>query len=121
MKPTVDKTGNPVQVDGSLIVAFETRIEDPPPELSDAEIRQLAITTVEPKWPVGSVKSGETIQAEVSVNEQGQLTGSAYPHSTTSVAAIMSMNDALRKWTFRPLIRNGKPQYFHGVVKFIVP
>jgi hypothetical protein len=28
---------------------------------------------------------------------------------------------AISQWTFRPLIRDGKPQYFHGVVRFVVP
>ncbi|MGA9670416.1 MAG: hypothetical protein WBQ94_14480, partial [Terracidiphilus sp.] len=77
------------------------------------------ITTIQPVWPVGSVKSGDVIQIDIGVNEQGQVTGAGFKGG--SVAAQIAANDALRKWTFRPLIRNGKPQYFHGIVKFIVP
>ncbi len=29
--------------------------------------------------------------------------------------------NAISQWTFRSLIRDGKPQYFHGTVKFAVP
>ncbi|MGA9668639.1 MAG: hypothetical protein WBQ94_05480, partial [Terracidiphilus sp.] len=36
IKPATDKTGTPMQVDGSLVFAFETRIDDPLPELTDA-------------------------------------------------------------------------------------
>ena len=120
VKPATDKTGKRVQVDGCLSFSFETRIEDPLPELTDAEVRELATKMVEPVWPSGSVKSGEIVEVEVSVNEQGQLTGTGYPGSKAPVAAILAVNDAMRQWIFRPLIRNGKPQYFHGHLKFIV-
>jgi hypothetical protein len=88
--------------------------------LSDAEIRQLATKIVEPEWPVNSVEPGQVVEAEVSVNEQGKLTGLAFSKTKASISAIGAVNDAVSQWNFRPLIRNGKLEYFHGVVKFIV-
>jgi hypothetical protein len=117
-KPAVDATGKPVQVDGPISFAFETRLENPLPELSDEEIRRLATKSVEPAWPK-SVHSGEVIEAEISVNEEGKLTGTAF-HSKAPADAIMVVMNTMKQWTFQPLIRDGKPQYFHGTVKFIV-
>jgi hypothetical protein len=118
LKPAVDSAGQKVQVDGGLGFSFETKIGDPLPQLTDSEVRGLATKVVEPEWPAGSVKSGDVIEAEVSVNEEGRLTGSGYSHVPLILQG--AVNDALRQWTFRPLIQNGKPQYFHGTVKFIV-
>jgi hypothetical protein len=98
--------------------AFVTTVGPPPLHLSDSEMRALAAKTVEPEWPKGSGQSGQTIEAEVSVNEQGQLTGVAFKQG--QVAAQMAINDALNKWVFRPFLRDGKPQYVHGTVTFTI-
>lgn len=45
--------GKSVQVDGGLGFAFDTKIGNPLPELSDAEIRALATKIVEPAWAPG--------------------------------------------------------------------
>ncbi len=119
LKPAVDKSGNHVQVDGGLGFSFETKIGDPLPELSDSEVRILATRIVEPTWPAGTLKSGEVIEMYVSVNEMGMLTGTGF--NKVPAAAQGPLLSAIRQWTFTPLIRNGKPQYFHGVVRFTVP
>lgn len=118
MKPAVDRDGNHVQIDGGLGFAFETTIADPLPHLSDEEVRALASNTVEPRWPKWSVHPGDVVTVEISVNEQGKLTGSSFPGGAT--AAQLTADGALAHWKFRPLIKDGKPQYFHGTVKFTV-
>lgn len=118
-KPAVDKSGNRVQVDGGLGFSFETRIENPLPELSDAEVRSLAIKLDEPKWPSNGLKSGEVIEVQISVDEQGNLAGIGF--AKVPAAAQGAVLNARREWKFRPLIRDGKPQYFHGVLHFVVP
>jgi hypothetical protein len=122
MKPAIDKTGKQVQVDGSLSFAFETRVEDPLPELSDTEVRQLAIKIDEPVWPTNFVRPGQVIEISVAVDEQGQVAGVSYTKVPPSGAApvLMAASDALHHSTFRPLVRNGRPQYFHGTLRFIV-
>jgi hypothetical protein len=119
LKRAVDSSGNPVQVDGALGFAFETRIEDPLPYLSDTEVHALAIKTVEPKWPAGSVKPGDAIEVEISVNEEGKLTGVSFKNIPNFL--VGPINYALSQWTFHPFMRDGKAQYFHGTVKFSVP
>jgi hypothetical protein len=119
IKAAVDKTGKPVQVDGPISFAYETRIENPFPHLSDEETRQLATKIVEPVWPK-SVHAGQVIEADISVNEQGKFAGVGFAHMTVPPDALVAVTNALRQWTFRPLIRDGKPQYFQGVVKFTV-
>jgi len=118
-KPAVDESGHRVQVDGGLGFSFDTRIGDSLPELSDAEVRSLAINLTQPQWPSDAVRSGEVIEVQVSVNEEGKLTGTGFTNVPT--IAQGAVIDASRQWRFRPLIRNGKPQYFHGVVRFTAP
>ena len=118
LKPAVDRSGNHVQVDGGLGFTFSTTIEDPLPQLTNDEIRQLATNIVEPVWPTGSVHRGDVIEAEISVNEQGKLTGMGF--TKTPVPVQGAVINALQQWKFRPLIRDGKPQYFHGTVQFKV-
>ncbi len=119
MKPAVDKSGQPVEVEGGLGFAFETRLADALPKLSDAEVRALATKVVEPVWPLGLIKSGEVVEASVSVNEQGELAGMGFPK--VPAGAQGAVMNALHQWTFRPLIRDGRRQYFHGTVSFTVP
>ena len=118
LKAAVDRSGNRVQVDGGLGFTFLTSIEDALPQLTNEDVRKLATKIIEPTWPAGSVHSGDVIQAEVSVNEQGKLAGMGF--TKTPIAVQGAVINALQQWTFLPLIRNGKPQYFHGTVEFRV-
>jgi TonB family protein len=118
-KAAVDQSGKAVQVKGGLGFTFETRIDNPLPILSNAQIRELATKIVEPVWPASGLQHGQIVLVEISVNEEGKLTGSSY--SKTPPAALRAVNDAIRKWSFRPLIRDEKPQYFHGTLEFVVP
>lgn len=81
-------------------------------------MRALATKIVEPLWPDGSTKSGQIVEAEVSVNEEGKLTGVGF--SKVPGDLVGPVNLALSEWVFKPLIRDGKPQYFHGTVRFVV-
>jgi hypothetical protein len=77
-KPAV-ADGKPGQVDGGLGFAFDTKIGDPLPELSDAEVRALATRIVEPVWGPGLGHSGDVVEVDIGVNEQGKLTGGDTP------------------------------------------
>jgi TonB family protein len=120
LKPAVDGDGTRVQVEGGIGFSFETKIDNPLPLLSNADIRQLATKVAEPVWPANGLQRGQIVTVEISVNEQGKLTGTSYK-GTTSAAAVGALMDAIKKWEFRPLIRDGKPQYFHGTLEFVVP
>jgi hypothetical protein len=119
LKPAVDKEGKPVQVDGGLGFAFETSVGVPLPELNDAEVRALAVSTAEPDWAKFALAAGTVLELQVSVNETGVLTGTGFRQ--VPPAAQGAVMDAIQKWRFRPLLRDGKAQYFHGTVRFVVP
>lgn len=119
LKPVRDKEGNPVQVDGALGFAFETVVGDPLPQLSDGEVRSLASHIVEPQFTPGSLPSGTNIDVQVSINEQGKLTGTGW--NGVPNAAFGPVSIAIDQWTFRPYLRDGKPQYIHGTLRFVVP
>jgi hypothetical protein len=117
LTPTANN-GRPIQVDGGLALSFATTQGEPIPHLTDSEVRELATHVVDPVWPSGA-QHGLILEAEVSVDEHGSLAGTSFPHFPP--AMVFPVNDALRQWRFQPLIRNGKPQYFHGTVRFAVP
>ena len=87
--------------------------------LGDAEVRALATKIVEPVWAPGSAHSGDVVEVDIGVNEQGKLAGEGYTKVPSNLQGPVMT--AISQWTFRPLIRDGKPQYFHGVVRFVVP
>lgn len=120
LKPTLDKDGNPVQIDGGLGFSFETKIGVPLPQLTDAQVRSLATRIVEPLWPA-DLKSGTVIEALVSVDQSGSLAGVSYHAPASLTDGVLAINQALKQWIFRPLIRDGEPQYFQGMVRFTVP
>jgi hypothetical protein len=117
LKPAVDKDGNRLQVEGGIGFAFETKIGDPLPQLSDAEVRALATHTVEPEWPSSGLTKGQVIRIDVSVNEKGEMAG--YGMGSVPPAAAGPVMKAITQWRFKPLVRDGKAQYFHATVEFI--
>jgi hypothetical protein len=119
LPPTLGKDGQPTQIDGAMTFSFETKIGVPLPELDDAQTRALAIQMVEPDFSGPQFHKGDVFFVQVSVDEQGKVAGTGF--RSTSPSAAMILMSATRQWTFHPLIRDGKPQYFHGNLKFVVP
>jgi hypothetical protein len=124
IKPPVDASGNRLQLEGGLGFNFETAIGNPLPVLSDDEARALAIRVVEPEFPASVLKPGVRYRVRIAVNEQGKFTGGAagdteipgtQPMPGGGVFPVMM---ALEQWQFKPLIRDGKPQYFHAELVF---
>jgi hypothetical protein len=118
LAPVLDKEGKPSQLQGGIGFAFDTTIADPWPELSDSQVRALAIKKVEPVWPESGVKYGQVIKLPIQVNEEGKLVGM----NLQGMPAIASepLRVAMREWRFQPLMKDGKPQYFEGTLEFIV-
>jgi hypothetical protein len=119
LPPSIGKDGQPTQIDGPITFAFETKIGVPLPELSDAETRALAIQIVDPDFSSPQFHKGDAFFVQISVDEHGKVAGTDF--RSTSPATAMTIMKATRDWTFHPLIRDGKPQYFHGNLKFVVP
>jgi hypothetical protein len=125
LKPAVDHDGNKLQVEGGIGFAFETTVADPIAVLTDEEARQLAISTVDPKFAPGAAR-GTRYRVRIAVNEQGKVTGGAAGDTELPGTVKPAGNDlfaimmATREWHFRPLIRNGNPQYFFAELVFLV-
>ncbi len=110
--------GLPIAVSTHWTMPFETKIGIPLPELSDAEVRKLASHIVEPSFAPGSVKPGQELRVSIAVNEQGKLAGVGNPDGLG--LPFMAIYGAVSQWNFRPLIQDGKAQYFHAWLVFKV-
>jgi Gram-negative bacterial TonB protein C-terminal len=118
-KPLVME-GVPVQVESVLTFAFQTRIGDPIPVLSDAEARKLAIETSEPEFVLtNKPPAGREFTVRVAVDETGQVIGLNNPnHIDTGL--FLAANAALHKWRFRPYVHDGKADRFDADITFRV-
>lgn len=120
LKPAISD-GALVQVEALLGFTFHTTVDKSRalPELSDEEVRKLATNTAEPVFPPGSVQKESAIIVQISIDETGKLAGIENTH-TLPDPVFFAAYAALRKWHFRPYIKNGKPQYSHANVIFRV-
>jgi hypothetical protein len=109
----------PIQMETVLTFAFNTKIGDPIPILSDEEARKLATNIVEPEFPPGSPK-GTEVKVQVGVTLDGIVNGVGNPYNVPT-PLFMAAYGALRKWHFRPYLRDGKPDLFGADVVFRVP
>lgn len=118
LKPAVSN-GNPVQVESLMRFTFQTQLDSAKslPNLTDEQVRALAAHIVEPMFPPNSGKPGTEFFVNISIDETGKLTG-AGPGPGTNTPVFFAIYAAVQKWEFRPYIKDGKPQYFHGVLKF---
>ncbi|HLK08178.1 MAG TPA: energy transducer TonB [Candidatus Angelobacter sp.] len=113
--------GVPVQMESVLTFAFQTRIGDPIPVLSDADGRKLAIETAEPSFVLAKKPAtGTQFTVRVAVNEEGQVIGLKNINNL-DMALLGPANVALHKWRFRPYIHDGKPDRFDTDITFKVP
>ncbi len=117
-KPAVSK-GVPVQVEGILTFAFNTKIERPVTILSDAEARRLATNTVEPLFKPGAASSGTPVTVRVSVDVDGKLLGVENPNNVPDVL-FLAAYDALTQWHFQPYVKDGKPDFYKADITFQV-
>jgi hypothetical protein len=109
----------PVQTETVLTFAFNTKIGDPIPILSDGEARRLATNIVEPVFPPESAKGAE-VKVQVGVNLDGTINGVGNPYNVPT-PVVMAAYGAARQWHFRPYLRNGKPDVFGADIVFHVP
>ena len=110
--------GDLVQVEGILTFAFDTKIGNPVPILSDSEARDLATKIVEPVFPSTAIV-GTEIKVQVGVGLDGSVNGVGNPYKV-SMPLFMAAASALREWHFRPYLREGKPDVFGADIVFHV-
>jgi TonB family protein len=118
-KPAVSD-GAPVQVEGILTFAFNTKIENPVTILPDAEARKLATNTVEPIFQPGTANPGTSVTVRVSVDVDGKLLGVENPNNASD-ALFFAAYAALKQWRFQPYLKDGKPDFYKADITFRVP
>jgi len=112
--------GGPSQMEALLTFAFTTRIENPIPVLSDADVRKLATGVVEPVGLPGKARRGARFTLRISVDENGKLQAVLNPNSVAP-ALYSAGAAALKKWRFHPYLNKGKADRFYADVTFRVP
>ena len=118
LKPAISN-GNPVQIESLMGFTFHTQRDTAKalPTLSDEQVRALATRIVEPQFPPDSGKPGTEFIVNISIDENGKLTG-AGPANKMSNPVFFAIYGAVTKWEFKPYVKDGKPQYCHAMLSF---
>src|SRR5262249_24556690 len=108
----------PVQTEGVLSFAFNTRAYGPLNPLTDEEARKMASTIVEPDIPAG-VASGSTFTYAVAVDEAGYVIETIAGDGPREMS--MPCIEAMRKWRFKQMLQDGKPVPYRAQIVFHAP
>jgi len=111
--------GGPLQMEAVLTFAFATRIENPVPVLSDAQVRKLATRIVEAVVPPGKARKGTRFSLRISVDEGGKAQ-TVENKNKVAPALYTAGVAALKQWRFRPYMNQGKPDRFYADITFQV-
>ena len=123
LKPAVDGSGRRLQVDGGLGFVFDTKIGDPLPVITGAQISELSTGCgYLPMLPPGLLPSGTSFKITVGVNEEGKLTGESY-RLPSGVPWEIVQKTGLRTHDcrFKPYVVNGKATYYAVEFVFTAP
>lgn len=111
--------GVPVQVESILTFAFNTKVENPVPILSDADARMLATNIVEPAFRAGTGTPGASFTVRILVDVDGKLLTVGNPNNVPD-GLFLPAYGALVNWHFRPYLKDGKPDTFQADITFLV-
>jgi hypothetical protein len=121
LKQAKDQSGDPVQVDGGLGFVFDTKIDNPLPIVTGAQIKEyVSGCRYNPVLPKGVLPSGTSFKIRVSVNEQAKDTGESSPGGVPW-KAIQSANLNSVSCHYKPYLVNGKPTYYFIDFEFTAP
>jgi hypothetical protein len=116
LNPAKDPSGAPVQVDGALGFEFETKIGNPLPVVTGADIERYETGCgYDPILPAGLLPSGKTFKIKISINEELKDTGIGFPDGIPWEVIQKAKLDE-RNCRFMPYLVNGKPSYY--VIEF---
>jgi hypothetical protein len=121
MKVGTDNTGKPVQVDGGMGFAFETRVEDPIPILTAKEMAQHTVSCTPIPISKGVAPSGTVITIRASVNEEGKTVDAEPGLGRIPWGLVAQSIISVRDCKFTPYIVNGKAVAYRGDVELLVP
>jgi hypothetical protein len=121
LKPAVDGNGHPVQVDGGLGFHFSTKIENPLPVMTGADIDKVVSGCMyHPILPQGTAPGAKSPTIRASVNEDGKLTGESFLNGA-SLETMQRAGFSLDQCHFKPWAVNGKATYYFVDFVFAAP
>jgi hypothetical protein len=109
------RNGVPVQAEGTLHFAVDTRAAGPREALSDADARKLASNIVEPVVPAGSVAPGTLYKLWIAVDSDGIVIEKIIADAPPGLFG--PVDKALKQWRFKPLMVDGKPQPYRALLE----
>lgn len=112
--PTQD--GKAVQAEGLITFSLNTRAFGPAQPLSDEEMRKMAVTPVNPVLPPRTVPPGTTFKLRVAVDSDGRIIEEIVMEGPPDLFG--PCDEALKHWQFKPIMENGQPMPYRGVVDF---
>ena len=121
MKIGADETGKPVQVDGAVGFAFETRIDNPIPILPPKDMAQHTVSCAPIPIPKGVAPAGTVITIRASVNEEGKTVDAEPGLGRIPWGLIAQSIISVRDCKFRPDVVNGKAVSYRGDVELVAP
>lgn len=110
------KNGRAVQAEGMLTFSLNTRAFGPAEPLTDEEMRKMAATPVNPVVPSGTVPPGTDFQLRVAVDSDGQIIEEIIKEGPWQLFG--PCDTALKRWHFKPIMENGQPRPYRGLVEF---
>ncbi len=113
------RDGFAVQAEGILTFDVNTRAWGPANTLSDAEMRQMASNVVEPGVLAGAFPPNTIFKLWVAVDIDGGVLEKIIADGPPELFG--PCDAALRKWRFRPILENGQPRPYRGLVEFHTP
>ena len=111
--------GVPAQFETILTLAFESNIKNAAHVLKNEEARKLAEHVVEPRFTPGIYPEKTEITVRISVAADGSIRSTSNPNKVDTGLFLAAMN-AVRQWTFRQYLREGKPDSFEADITFRV-
>ena len=114
-KPAI-RDGRPVQAAGVLTFAFNTREYGPKETLDDAQLRNLATNMVQPAIAPGSVPAGTEFKEWIAVDADGIVIEKIIASGPPDLFG--PIDHALLQWHFSPIMENGEPRPYRGLLVF---
>ncbi|HEV2463860.1 MAG TPA: hypothetical protein VGT04_08650 [Acidobacteriaceae bacterium] len=121
IRPATDQSGNRVQVDGGLGFSFQSKIENPFPVVTGAEISKFVSGChYDPVLPKGVLPSGTSFKIRVSIDETGKDAGESFPGGIPWNAVQSAHLESIR-CHYKQYMVNGKPTYYFIDFEFREP
>jgi hypothetical protein len=121
-KPLV-ANGVPQQMEMPLVLHFVSKMGEPIPVLSPAEMTKQVISCKPAGLPPNILPKGTVVIYRVAVDETGKVTGIGFAGEKCPAGCglLMAPIASIESCTFTPYLVNGKPTYYKGDIEVVAP